>query len=68
MYSSVFPSDDPAMTPYLCFIEETAVEVWTRTNLAGGLSCVSLINIGRDLMQSFNSGNIQHVVIFFNIF
>jgi hypothetical protein len=34
-------------------------------NLAGGLSCVSLINIGGDLTLSFNSANIQHVVIFF---
>jgi hypothetical protein len=34
-------------------------------NLAGGLSCVSLINIGGDLTLSFNSANIQHVMIFF---
>jgi hypothetical protein len=44
------------------------LEVWTRMNLAGGLSCVSLINIGGDSTLSFNSANIQHVVIFFNIF
>ena len=34
-------------------------------NLAGGLSCVSLINIGGDLTLLFNSANIQHVMIFF---
>ena len=33
-------------------------------NFAWGLSCVRLIHIGGDLTLSFNSANIQHVVIF----
>ena len=37
-------------------------------NLAGALSCVSLINIGGDLTLSFNFVNIQHVVIFSTYF
>jgi hypothetical protein len=68
-----FSGQDTPGSPYKCEIlcmHQSAqeldpplyvLEVWKRMNLAGGLSCVSLINIGGDLTLSFNSDNIQHV-------
>jgi hypothetical protein len=59
---------DPLLASCISGVMWYLLEVWTRMNLVGGLSCVSLINIGGHLTLSFNSANIQHVVIFFNIF